>query len=162
MTKVSHDSETPAHGQQVITAVAFIHHDFDGVTKVFMPKRAHTKKFYPGVYELPGGHIDFGEDIIEGLKREIKEELGKEIEVGEVFDAFTYLNQVKGAHAIEVVFFAQFTGGIDNVRLAPDDHSDAQWFSEDQAVEYNVKSTPDDREAIVVKRGFEVLRRLGH
>ena len=63
MAKISHDSETPAHGQQVISACAFIHHNFDGVEKVFLPKRANTKKFLPGIYELPGGHLDFGEDI---------------------------------------------------------------------------------------------------
>src|SRR5688572_33397724 len=96
MTKVTHDSETPAHGQQVIVACAFIHHDFDGITKVYLPQRAATKKFFPGVYELPGGHIDFGEDIIAGLKREIREELHKEITVGDPFHAFTYMNEIKG------------------------------------------------------------------
>ncbi|MDX9914065.1 MAG: hypothetical protein RBS77_05815 [Candidatus Moranbacteria bacterium] len=55
-----HDSETLAHGQQVITACAFIYHDFDGVTKVFLPKRAATKKFLPSVYELPGGILTMG------------------------------------------------------------------------------------------------------
>ena len=80
MAKVSHDSETPAHGQQVISACVFIHHKFDGVEKVFLPKRADTKKFLPGLYELPGGHIDFGEDIVDGLRREIKEETGLDIE----------------------------------------------------------------------------------
>ena len=63
MKKVEHDSETLAEGQQVITAVAFIHAKFDGVTKVFLPKRADTKKFLPGVFELLGGHIDFGEEL---------------------------------------------------------------------------------------------------
>jgi hypothetical protein len=48
MTKTSHDSETPAQGQQVITACAFIHHNFDGVEKLFWPKRADTKKFFAG------------------------------------------------------------------------------------------------------------------
>ncbi len=72
MTQTAHDSETPAQGQQVITACAAIHHSFDGVVKIFVPKRAETKKFLPGVYELPGGHIDFGENIVEGLKREIR------------------------------------------------------------------------------------------
>lgn len=37
MDTISHDSETPAHGQQVITACAFIHRDFGEVTKVFRP-----------------------------------------------------------------------------------------------------------------------------
>ena len=85
MTNTSHDSETLADGQQVITACAFIHRQIDGVEKVFLPKRADTKKFLPSVYELPGGHIDFGEDPITGLKREIDEEFGMEVEVGDPF-----------------------------------------------------------------------------
>jgi len=70
------DSEVPAVGKQVIVACAFIHHNFDGVEKIFMPKRAATKKFMPSVFELPGGHVDFGEDIVAGLKREIREKFG--------------------------------------------------------------------------------------
>lgn len=72
MSKISHDSETPAKGQQVITACAFITRNFDGVIKVFLPRRAATKKFLPNVYEIPGGHIDFGENLTDGLKREVK------------------------------------------------------------------------------------------
>ena len=73
MNKISHDSETLATGQQVITACAFIHQTFDSIEKVFLPKRAATKKFLPGVFELPGGHIDYAEDIVVGLKREVIE-----------------------------------------------------------------------------------------
>src|SRR3989338_1019884 len=97
MAKVSHDSETPAHGQQVISACAFIHHEFDGVPKVFLPKRADTKKFLPGLYELPGGHIELYEDVRDGLKREIKKEFGRKISLGDPFSAFTYENQKKGS-----------------------------------------------------------------
>jgi 8-oxo-dGTP pyrophosphatase MutT (NUDIX family) len=85
MNKVSHDSETRAQGQQVISACAFIHHDFDGVKKVFLAKRAATKKFLPGVFELPGGHTDVGEEIVAGLKREIQEEFEMNASIGDPF-----------------------------------------------------------------------------
>jgi len=64
MNKTIHDSEIISENKQVITACAFIHENFNGIEKVFLPKRALTKKFLPGVYELSGGHINFGEDII--------------------------------------------------------------------------------------------------
>jgi len=57
MPKTTHDSERPAEVRQVISACAFIHHDFDGVKKLFLPRRAATKKFLSGLFELPGGHI---------------------------------------------------------------------------------------------------------
>ena len=61
-------------GTQAITACALVWHEFDGVKKAFVPKRADTKKFLPGVYNLPGGHVEYGEDIVEALKREYLEE----------------------------------------------------------------------------------------
>ena len=59
-----HDSEILTEGQQIFTATAFIHRSSNGITEVFLPRRAATKKFLPNVFELPGGHIDSGEEFI--------------------------------------------------------------------------------------------------
>jgi 8-oxo-dGTP diphosphatase len=158
MTKIIHDSETLAVGKQVIVGCAFIHHNFDGVEKVFLAQRAMTKKFFPGVYELPGGHIDFGEDIITGLKREVKEELGKDIMVGDPFSVFTYMNEVKGAHSIEACYFARFSGQLDDVTLEPSDHMAYGWFAEDDEDIFSVNREPGDTELDVIKRGFALLK----
>jgi len=159
MTKIIHDSEIRAEGQQKITACAFIHHDFDGVTKVFLPKRAETKKFLPGVYEMPGGHIDFGEDMIEGLKREVKEEIEMDIRVGDPFDAVAYVNEVKGSHSIQVSYFAQFVASIENIKVHPEDHSGYKWFSEDELSEVIVNNRKeDDPEIATIRKGFHLLK----
>jgi 8-oxo-dGTP diphosphatase len=154
------DSSTPAHGQQVISACAFIHQSFDGVEKVFLPKRAATKKFLPGVFELPGGHIDFGEDIIVGLKREIMEELGMEISVGDPFAVFTYTNEVKGSHSIEAVYFARFLGSIENITLNSEDHSEYRWVAEAELDGIGNSITP--AELANAKKGFALLRGQPH
>jgi 8-oxo-dGTP diphosphatase len=157
-TKTSHDSETPAHGKQVITASAFIHHTNNGTEKLFLPKRADTKKFLPGVYELPGGHIDFGEDLVEGLKREIFEEFHMNISVGDAFYAFNYENKIKGSHSIEVIFFAEFIEPLEAIIINPEDHSGFVWASEAEVntiLEEKVKS--DDREYKAILKGFELL-----
>ena len=164
MGSVNHDSETPAHGQQVITACAFITHDFDGVVKVFLPKRASTKKFLPGVFELPGGHIEYGEDIEEGLKREVREELNKEITLGEPFAVFTYINEVKGSHSVEVFYFAQFIGGIDDLKINPEDHSTYEWLSEaevrERVQEISSDGTDQDPEYLAILKGFQIMRTI--
>ena len=157
-TKTVHDSETAAHGKQVITACAFIHYNFAGVEKVFLARRAATKKFLPDIYELPGGHIDFGEDIVAGLKREIMEEFGKDIMVGDPFAAFTYTNEVKGSHSIEVVYFAQFLGDHTDVKLHPEDHSVYRWFAQDELSQaFNGSKIDDDDEVKAVYKGFSLL-----
>lgn len=155
----SHDSETLAHGQQVISVCAFIHHDFDGVHKVFMPRRAKTKKFYPDVYELPGGHVDFGEDIVDGLKREVREELGMTINVGDPFYVFTYDNNVKGSHSIEVIYFAKFVEPIEQIKIDLDDHSEYLWLGAnelDKIIGIGGKDA-DSPEVLAIKKGFDLL-----
>lgn len=158
--KTSHDSETSAEGQQIITACAFIFHDFDGVKKVFVPRRAKTKKFLPDVYELPGGHIEYGEDIVDGLKREIKEEFEMEIEVREPFFVFTYMNKIKGTHSIEVIYLAQFQDDIKNIRINPEDHSEFIWISKNEIGKIlSQNKTKDDPEIQAIRKGFEKITR---
>lgn len=158
MTKIIHDSETLALNQQVITACAFIHQKDDGVEKLFLPRRAGTKKFLPGIFELPGGHIDFGEDPVSGLRREIAEELGMEVEVGDPFFVFTYVNKIKGSHSIEVIYFARFANNPSDITLNPDDHSEFGWFAESElakVVEENKGLS--DIEIQAMRKGFSLL-----
>jgi len=158
MNKVSHDSETLADGQQVITAVAFIHANFDGTEKVFLPKRAATKKFLPDVFEMPGGHIDFGEDLVDGLVREVREEFGMAVKVGDPFAAFTYVNDVKRSHSVEIVYFAQFTDPLENIALDPSDHSEYIWVSLDELPKaYSQQKGENDIEFQAVRKGFALL-----
>ena len=130
----------------------------DGVEKVFLAKRAGTKKFLPSVYELPGGHIEFGEDLVSGLKREIKEELGMDAKVGDPFSAFTYTDAENRSQTIEVVYFTQFISNLELIRINPEDHSEYGWFGEDELMN---AATPnkglEDDEFLAIKRGFALL-----
>jgi len=156
----SHDSETLAKGQQVITACAFIHHNFGGIKKVFLPKRAATKKFLPNVFELPGGHIDFGEDLVTGLQREIKEEFQMNISVGDPFAAFTYINHIKQSHSVEIIFFASFVDPLEDIVLNPEDHSEFDWFQENDILTKKVadqNKNADDDEIKAILKGFQIL-----
>lgn len=53
--------------------------------------------FNNNTYQFPGGHLDDGEEIDECMKREIKEEVGIDVEVGEPFLSIeTYDNNYFG------------------------------------------------------------------
>lgn len=156
--KTIHDSETPTPGQQIITACAFIHRKEDGVDKVFMARRADTKKFLPGIYELPGGHIDFGETPTDGLIREIQEEFSVQVRLGDPFAVFTYQNEVKGSHSIEVIYFAQLVDPKSEPKMNPEDHSSCGWFSQSELPQTFVSAKDiDDDEVKSIYKGFALL-----
>jgi mutator protein MutT len=157
--KTVHDSATPTPGRQVITACAFIHQKVDGVDKVFMARRADIKEFLPGVYELPGGHIDFGETPTDGLVREIQEEFGVVATLGDPFAVFTYQNEVKGSHSIEVIYFAQLADPHSEPVMNPEDHSSCGWFSEAELPQTFVSEKDlEDDEVRAIYKGFALLK----
>ena len=52
-------------------------HVFNSNGDLFLQKRALNKDIQPGKWDTSvGGHVDYGEDVITALKREVKEELG--------------------------------------------------------------------------------------
>ena len=155
---ISHDSETPAVGKQVITANAFIWDEFGGVKKIFRAKRADTKKFMPGIWELPGGHIEYGENLPDGLTREVMEELGMRISVGDPFAVFSYTNEVRKSHSTEVIYFARFADTIASIKLNPNDHSAYSWAAENELA---VGQTSPE-ELANIKKGFELLSGHSH
>ncbi len=150
----SQDSAKLAAGQQVITCVALIHKTIDGIPHVFLARRSVDKRFLPGKLELPGGHIDFGEDLKPGLQREVREELNVKINIGAPFGAFTYMNKIKGSHSVELAFFATFDG---NFSLNPADHTEFLWLSLDDLRILEIENGADDLELNIVKTGLQLL-----
>ena len=49
--------------------------------KLLIVKREPKNVQTPGIWEIPGGRLEIGEDPVEGLKREMLEETGLEVEV---------------------------------------------------------------------------------
>jgi 8-oxo-dGTP diphosphatase len=71
--------------RKTIHVVAAIIRDKD---KIFATQRGYGE--FENGWEFPGGKIELGETPEEALKREIKEELDTEIEVGDLIDTIEY------------------------------------------------------------------------
>ena len=91
--------------------------------KVLLGKRGPAS-FRPGTWCLPGGFIEFGEDFISAIHREIREETGLEIEVGSIINVVTNFLSSR-LHTLVVVFRANIRGGQ---LQAGDDLEALEWF----------------------------------
>ena len=93
--------------------------------KLLLIKRAAEPS--KGKWSVPGGSVEWGEPLVEALKREVREETGLEIEVEKLAGVFDLLIQGEDGihyHYVIIDYFAHPTGGT----LAPgDDAAEARW-----------------------------------
>ena len=135
---------------QKITAVAFLYNDW----KLFLAKRAETKKFLPWKFELPWGHIEFGEEVEDGLKREINEEFNINVVIGDPFYVFTYTNNENTKHTVEIVYFVKLKDKNQKISLNPLDHSEYKWVNSNELQIYLEKNDNEYKAAI---KWFDIL-----
>jgi 8-oxo-dGTP diphosphatase len=81
------------------------------------------------VWEIPGGRLDEGEAPEAGLARELREELGVEIEVGELIYTEQSLHTQKGEWTLFLVFRASIKGNNPFV-LQADEIAEAKWVDQ--------------------------------
>ena len=87
---------------------------------------------------FPGGQVEIGENLIDALKREIMEETGIEIEVGEVFCISSNTCKHPGYGGVREVptkvvldFICYYRGGV---LRGSDENSESAFISEDEAL----------------------------
>lgn len=107
------------------TVSAFV---LDGADRILLARRA----FEPdaGLWDVPGGFLEEGEEPLAGLRRELLEETGLSIEIGDFVGAFidTYGEGPEANALLNLVWDARITGGDP----APaDDVSELRWFPRD-------------------------------
>lgn len=87
-------------------------------------------------WETPGGMISEGEDVLEGLQREILEEVGLSVEVISLSSVMSVVNKQKGYNGIDeiqplIVFDFICTTDNTNVILS-NEHDDYMWIELDK------------------------------
>lgn len=78
-----------------------------------------------GLWNLPGGHLEPGETVQDGARREAREETGLAVTLPFLLGIYTTLRP-PNYHAIRYVFWADYGDGE---AIAGDDILAARWFS---------------------------------
>jgi ADP-ribose pyrophosphatase YjhB (NUDIX family) len=89
----------------VRTRAVIVHHG-----KILVVKHSHDHSFYA----LPGGHVEWAEDIKDSLKREIIEELGIEPKIGRLLFVNNFIEE-EIKQSIE--FFFEVTNSEDYLNV---------------------------------------------
>jgi mutator protein MutT len=87
----------------------------------FIIARRKPDDTFGGLWEFPGGSIEPGEDREECLKREIKEELGVDIEVGRLI--YTFADEIPSLKINVFLFECKIKKGIPR----PIDCQEVRW-----------------------------------
>jgi 8-oxo-dGTP diphosphatase len=100
----------------------------DGQGRLFLARRGPKAKNERGLWEFPGGSVEFGETLAEALRREMREEYGIEIAVGELLDVVDHILVDEKQHWVSPTFLCTITSGEPTIR-EPEKCSEIGWFS---------------------------------
>ena|SRR5258708_6020661 len=100
--------------------------------KLFITLRGKKAKNERGKWEIPGGSVEFGETFEQAIKREIKEEYGVAIEVGELIGVCDHIISEENQHWVSPTYICKIVQGTP-VILEPEKCAQIGWFTISEA-----------------------------
>jgi 8-oxo-dGTP diphosphatase len=102
-----------------------------------------------GLWAVPGGKVHWGERLDVALAREVLEETGLDVEVGDVVWVGQHLSP--GNHLVLIDFRAEVTGGMVS---AGDDADEARWVERAEVEDLELTPTMYELVALLDAQGW--------
>ncbi len=115
--------------------------------KLLLVKKSGNDPYHPNEWEVPGGRMKFGEKPEEHIKREVKEEVGLDIEIGSPFAIWSWILEKEDMDAdntlTQIVAVGSYCRPLNlhitpNGRVTGDYLSDIKWVPVDKVLTYNL------------------------
>jgi len=98
--------------------------------RLFLARRGPQAKNERGLWEFPGGSVEFGETLAQALRREMREEYGVEIAVGDLLDVVDHILPDEGQHWVSPTYVCTIVSGQPTIREAGK-CTEIGWFAPD-------------------------------
>ncbi len=102
--------------------------------KYFLSQRGPQSRNEQGKWEFPGGSVDFGETLQQAIRRELEEEFGVVIEVGELVAVANHIITDESQHWVSPTFLCRIVKGQPEI-MEPEKCLQFGWFTLSQIEE---------------------------
>jgi 8-oxo-dGTP diphosphatase len=121
--------------------------------RALLVRRGHPP--LEGEWSIPGGTLEVGEALLDAVRRELAEETGIEVRVGDLIEVFERIfPDGEGRPKYHFVILDYLCQAIRGVARPGSDVTDVAWAAESDLPKYSLTPTATR----VVKRAFEMAR----
>lgn len=92
--------------------------------------KSEIEDINPNEIDIPGGRLEFGEDVEEGLKREIREEINLIVNIEKPSRVWSLLKD--DLHLVGITFLATYVEGSINLS---DEHNSYRWVTKEEILD---------------------------
>ncbi|MBR3177716.1 NUDIX domain-containing protein [Candidatus Saccharibacteria bacterium] len=153
----------PKVGESVYSSVAIVwlFRKTESGIEVLFQKRSEKVDRFPGTWDIAaGGHINYGESVIDAAIREAREEIG--VEIDKTMLSLAIVTPSLFANNILREFICDYTGRPDNFHFDDEEVSEVKWVPLEEFDDFIIKNAKTPLVEDVEIRSIVKQRILSH